>query len=190
MGAAVVLMPTRCIRITIGVHGCACSSFTFGLVAIGAFGFGRCIRCAGYSEKSRKRKRHTDLRNHGHSSLIVGQDCPVAVYTYSRIYTYTSASLRGPPISGDKVLISTNMYRCSCEDEHWFIVISRDKVLISTNMYRRSCDDEGRLMNLKAHSLLNSPRGPALATAERRHRTADDRARPTARQRGRRARAR
>ena len=42
MGAAVVLMLTRCIRIAIRIHGCACSAFAFGHVSRRVFGFGRC----------------------------------------------------------------------------------------------------------------------------------------------------
>src|SRR5207245_5805585 len=70
MRAAVVLMPTRCIGIAIRVHGCACSSFTFGHVSR-VFGFGRCERCVGSSKKSYKRNRsgYADLSTHGHSSL-------------------------------------------------------------------------------------------------------------------------
>ena len=69
MGAAIILRVNRCIGIAIRILGCASSSLTLGQVAMRVFGLGRCKRCAGNSEKTRKRDRDGDLRNHGHSSL-------------------------------------------------------------------------------------------------------------------------
>jgi hypothetical protein len=64
MSAAVELCIPRCIdEIAIRVHGCACSSFTFGNVSIRVFvghvsmrvfGFGRCKRCAGNGDNRRQ----------------------------------------------------------------------------------------------------------------------------------------
>src|SRR5260370_41967739 len=106
MGAAEVLMLARRIRNAIRVHGFACASFTFGLVAIRLFFFGRCKRCARYSEKSRKRKRDADLRNHDHFlPLEWGKRAPSQRLYIYKTHIYTTAPFDGPPISRDKVLL-------------------------------------------------------------------------------------